>query len=171
MEKNPHTILTTCIHPLSRFLKKEYVFEVSEKAHVGDYLGIVEVESRLGVVFSLNVDSRRIPFAINPSTGTVSLDAPVDYEKSQSYNYTVFASSMVRTSGSGVLGVGCVWEKRRCLFAKRERKFSLILKGDWEDCVSVRHLQEEDLEDDCNGLISYFKKEIMDLLIVYSVQN
>ncbi|XP_037803520.1 fat-like cadherin-related tumor suppressor homolog [Penaeus monodon] len=77
-----------------RFLKKEYVLEVSEKAHVGDYLGIVEVESRLGVVFSLNVDSRRIPFAINPSTGTVSLDAPVDYEKSQSYNYTVFASSM-----------------------------------------------------------------------------
>lgn len=83
---------------------------MSEKAHVGDYLGIVEVESRLGVVFSLNVDSRRIPFAINPSTGTVSLDAPVDYEKSQSYNYTVFASSMVRSSRSGVWVV-CLGEE------------------------------------------------------------
>lgn len=102
--------------PLPRFLKKEYVLEVSEKAHVGDYLGIVEVESRLGVVFSLNVDSRRIPFAINPSTGTVSLDAPVDYEKSQSYNYTVFASSMVRLRGPSGLRDGCVFVGRGGVF-------------------------------------------------------
>nr|XP_053631087.1 fat-like cadherin-related tumor suppressor homolog isoform X2 [Cherax quadricarinatus] len=77
-----------------RFLKKVYVFEVSEAAHMGDYLGILEAESRLGVVFSFIGESRRNPFAINPASGMVSLDTPVDFEEVQSYNFTVLASSM-----------------------------------------------------------------------------
>ncbi|KAG7169023.1 fat-like cadherin-related tumor suppressor-like, partial [Homarus americanus] len=77
-----------------RFLKKVYVFEVSESSHVGDYLGVLEAESRLGVVFSFIGESRRNPFAINPASGMVSLDIPVDYEEVQSYNFTVLAASM-----------------------------------------------------------------------------
>lgn len=71
------------------------VFEVSEAAHVGDYLGVLEAESRLGVVFSFIGDSRRNPFVINPASGMVSLDHPVNFEEMQSYNFTVLASSMV----------------------------------------------------------------------------
>ncbi|XP_064094852.1 fat-like cadherin-related tumor suppressor homolog isoform X3 [Macrobrachium nipponense] len=77
-----------------RFLKKEYVFEVSEASRVGDYIGMLEVESRLGVTFSFVGELRRIPFVINPASGMVSLDMPVDFEKVQSYNFTVIASSM-----------------------------------------------------------------------------
>lgn len=71
------------------------MFEVSEEAHVGDYLGVLEAESRLGVVFSFIRESRRYPFVINPASGMVSLDMPVDFEEVQSYNFTVLASSMV----------------------------------------------------------------------------
>ncbi|XP_063848744.1 fat-like cadherin-related tumor suppressor homolog isoform X3 [Scylla paramamosain] len=77
-----------------RFLKRVTVFEVSEAAHVGDYLGVLEAESRLGVVFSFIGDSRRNPFVINPASGMVSLEHPVDFEETQSYNFTVLASSM-----------------------------------------------------------------------------
>lgn len=77
-----------------RFLRKVYVFEVSENAHVGDYLGVLEAESRLGVVFSFIGESRRNPFVINPASGMVSLDMPVDFEEVQSFNFTVLASSM-----------------------------------------------------------------------------
>lgn len=78
-----------------RFLKKVNVFEVSEAARVGDYLGVVEAESRLGVVFSFIGNSRRNPFVINPASGMVSLDHLVDFEEVQSYNFTILASSMV----------------------------------------------------------------------------
>lgn len=78
-----------------RFLKKMYMLEVSEAAHVGDYLGVLEADSRLGVVFSILGDSRRNPFAINPASGIISLDKPVDFEDVQAYNFTVLASSMV----------------------------------------------------------------------------
>ena len=79
------------------FLQREFVFEVSEGARVGDYVGTLDVESRLGVVFSLVSSTTRVrkPFVINPATGILALDAPLDYEITQSYNLTVSALSMV----------------------------------------------------------------------------
>lgn len=71
---------------------------MSEKALVGDYIGTLDVESRLGVVFSLEGPTSRgmRPFVINPATGILALDAPLDYETKQSYNISVSALSMVR---------------------------------------------------------------------------
>ena len=85
-----------------RFLQSEFVFEVSERARVGDYVGTLVVESRLGVVFALLPPSSRSrkPFSINPATGILAVDAPLDYEVRQSYNLTAMARSMV--------GINCV---------------------------------------------------------------
>ncbi|XP_076056118.1 FAT atypical cadherin kugelei isoform X2 [Oratosquilla oratoria] len=78
-----------------RFLRSEYVLEVSENARVGQYLCTLEVESHLGVVYSLFGDpGRSLPFNLNPASGTISLDAPLDYEEQKSYNISVVATSM-----------------------------------------------------------------------------
>ncbi|CAL4132577.1 unnamed protein product, partial [Meganyctiphanes norvegica] len=77
-----------------RFIVKEYFWEVSENADVGEFIGIVEVENHVGVMFSLTAESPLLPFVINPSTGVLLIDAPLDYEKTHAYNFTVRASSM-----------------------------------------------------------------------------
>ncbi|CAL4064237.1 unnamed protein product, partial [Meganyctiphanes norvegica] len=76
-----------------RFMKKSYNFEVSESSRIGDYLGILEVESHLGVVFSL-FSPINLPFSINPSSGILVIDSALDYEKVHSYNFSVIAISM-----------------------------------------------------------------------------
>lgn len=85
-----------------RFLQSNIIFEVSEWANVGDYLGNLQVESQEGVVFMLTKSQHdlheRPPILLNPSSGVVILDAPLDYEQRQSYNMTVMAMSMVGTN-------------------------------------------------------------------------
>ena len=74
----------------------EHVFEVGENVHVGTYIGVLEIDSQLGVVFSVFPSTRGLPFVLNPASGVITLDAPLDYETTQSYNITVIAASMVR---------------------------------------------------------------------------
>ncbi|KAF2364658.1 EGF-like calcium-binding domain [Trinorchestia longiramus] len=79
-----------------RFMQPEYIFDVSEGARVGDFIGTTLVESRLGVSFTLEQPLMRhaLPFVVNPATGIISLDAPLDFELSQTYNFTLQALSM-----------------------------------------------------------------------------
>ena len=80
---------------LSRFDRKEYLFEISEGARVGTYLGTLSPISHLGVMFSLQQTANQVPFIVNPSSGVLTLDKPLDYEKTVSYNISVLAVSMV----------------------------------------------------------------------------
>ncbi|KAK3887574.1 hypothetical protein Pcinc_008280 [Petrolisthes cinctipes] len=51
------------------------------------------------LVLSILRDSTPNLFAINPTSGIVSLDKPVHFEEMQAYNFTVLASSMVLPEG------------------------------------------------------------------------
>ncbi|CAL4131790.1 unnamed protein product, partial [Meganyctiphanes norvegica] len=82
-----------------RFKNSDAVFEVRENARVGDYVGVLEVESHLGVVFTI-LSLGHLPFSINPATGILAIDAPLDYEIMQSYNFTVTAVSMNKRESS-----------------------------------------------------------------------
>ncbi|XP_047735556.1 fat-like cadherin-related tumor suppressor homolog, partial [Hyalella azteca] len=81
-----------------RFLRSSTVLEVSEAARVGDYIGVLQVDCPDGLQFTLDKNLRaldgRAPVLVNPSSGMVILDAPLDYERQQSYNMTVTATSM-----------------------------------------------------------------------------
>ena len=79
------------------------IIEVSEEASVGQYLGFLPVKSPGGVLFSLETNPQKgsssggivMPLLINPASGVMMLDAPLDYEQEQTYNITVTATATV----------------------------------------------------------------------------
>ena len=49
----------------------------------------------LGVLFSLGVVGRRLPFRVDPVTGDVRVSGAVEYRAQFSYNFSLVASAMV----------------------------------------------------------------------------
>lgn len=80
-----------------RFLQREVAAELYEGEPAGTIVKHLEARSTSSLQFEIirgNTDNR---FSINPSTGVVTTNWPLDYESIRLYNLSVTATNMVST--------------------------------------------------------------------------
>ncbi|MBS7790455.1 cadherin domain-containing protein [Roseococcus sp. SDR] len=79
------------------------VFNLSEHARIGDVVGqVTAVDPDAGSVVGYRFLSRDLPFQIDPTTGVIRLDSPVDFETDGAFLFDVTAFSGTDTATTTV---------------------------------------------------------------------
>lgn len=93
-----HIMVTMADNAPPRFSKKEFAAEIYENVILGTFVLHVEARSTSSLQFEIVEGNHGGAFFANPSTGLITAQNSIDYEKRKFYNLTVEATNMAGTS-------------------------------------------------------------------------
>ncbi|XP_041951959.1 protocadherin Fat 1a isoform X7 [Alosa sapidissima] len=86
-----------------RFTEKEYSAEVSELAQPGTFVHLVSASSQSSVFYQIKDGNINGAFDINPNSGVVITQMPLDYETTPSYKLTIQGTNMAGQASNTTL--------------------------------------------------------------------
>ncbi|XP_062983238.1 protocadherin Fat 3 isoform X3 [Elgaria multicarinata webbii] len=95
-------------HP--KFTHKEWQAEVNENADFGTLVILVSAISQSTLVYEVKDGNTDGAFAINPYSGVITSQKPLDYERTSSYQLTVQATNMAGMASNATVNIQIVDE-------------------------------------------------------------
>ncbi|XP_046699501.1 protocadherin Fat 1a isoform X1 [Silurus meridionalis] len=86
-----------------KFTEKEFSAEISETALPGSFVSLVTATSQSSVFYQIKKGNINGVFDINPNSGVVVTQRPLDYETIPSYSLTIQASNMAGQASNATL--------------------------------------------------------------------
>nr|XP_006001093.1 PREDICTED: protocadherin Fat 1 isoform X1 [Latimeria chalumnae]XP_014346958.1 PREDICTED: protocadherin Fat 1 isoform X1 [Latimeria chalumnae] len=95
-----HIFVTISDNAAPKFTKKEYAVEISESAGIGSFVGFVAAYSQSSIVYGIKAGNVDDTFDINPNSGVIITQHPLDFETVPSYLLTVQGTNMAGLSAN-----------------------------------------------------------------------
>lgn len=89
-----HIMVTVSDNAAPRFAGKEFSADVSESAHPGSFVCLVTASSQSSVFYQVKAGNVNSAFDINPNSGVVVTQRPLDYETAARYALVIQATNM-----------------------------------------------------------------------------
>lgn len=89
-----HITVTVSDNAAPRFSEKEFSADVSESARPGSFVSLVTASSRSSVFYQIKAGNINNAFDINPNSGVVVTQRPLDYEGTAQYTLVIQGTNM-----------------------------------------------------------------------------
>ncbi|XP_036379708.1 protocadherin Fat 3-like [Megalops cyprinoides] len=103
-----HIAVTLSDNSSPKFLQREYQAEVNENVAVGTLVTTISAVSRFTLIYDIKQGNTDRTFKINPYTGVITTQRPLDYESTDSYVLTIQATNMAGMASSTTVSIQVV---------------------------------------------------------------
>lgn len=156
-----HIEVTVSDNAAPRFSKKDFSAEVSESAHSGSFVSLVTASSQSSVFYQIKGGNFDNAFDINPNSGVVVTQRPLDYEATPQYALIIQGTNMAGLGANATLLVHLKDENDNApVFTQKEFRGVISESAPVNSVVLTREntplvIRASDADGDQNAMLVY----------------